>query len=186
MATLLKLRLGVSDDPMALQPNLNDCLSAMLQHAEPLMGDVLVGLTGASDPVGSRRSSGLQTEAIQRNVQNLAMRSNAVCETYKTHLTRIVYEGGGKEHSQGELLRYEDLQLFGDSELDQSIEVARAQHEVSLTVDDVLPGLDALISTLLGWRTIQPASTRCGRKCSCGPCRPPYPSMCRIRPCARR
>ena len=46
MATLLKLRLGVSDDPTALPPNLNDCLSAMLQHAQLLMGDVIAGLTG--------------------------------------------------------------------------------------------------------------------------------------------
>lgn len=155
MATLLKLRLGVSDDPTALQPNLNDCLSSMLQHAEVLMGDVLTGLSGAADPAGSRRSSGLQAEGIQQAVRDLALRSKAVCATYKAHLTRIVYEGGGKEQTQGEMLRYEDLQLFGDSELDQSIEVARAQQEVSMTVDDVLPALDALISTLLGWRTIQ-------------------------------
>ena len=155
MATLLKLRLGVSDDPTALQPNLNDCLSAMLQHAQQLMGDVLGGLTGAADPVGSKRSSGLQAEAIQQTVRDLARRRDPVSETFKSHLSRIVYEGGGKEQAQGELLRYEDLQLFGDSELDQSIEVARAQQEVSLTVDDVLPALDALISTLLGWRTIQ-------------------------------
>ena len=156
MATLLKLRLGVSDDPTALQPNLNDCLSSMLQHAEVLMGDVLSGLTGAADPAGSKRSSGLQAENIQHVVRDLALRSRAVCVTYKTHLTRIVYEGGGKEQALGgEMLRYEDLQLFGDSELDQSIEVARAQQEVSMTVDDVLPALDALISTLLGWRTIQ-------------------------------
>ena len=55
-----------------------------------------------------------------------------------------------------EALRFEDLQLFEDDQLDQSIEVARAQQEVSLAVDDVLPTLDALVSTLLGWRTIQP------------------------------
>ena len=54
------------------------------------------------------------------------------------------------------MLRYEDLQLFGDDELDQSIEVARALQEVSLAVDDVLPMLDALVCTLMGWRTIQP------------------------------
>ena len=156
MATLLKLRLGVSDDPTALQPNLNDCLSSMLQHAELLMGDVLSGLSGASDPAGSKRLSGLQSESIQAAVRELVLRKKSVCATYKTHLTRIVYEGGGKEQIHGsEMLRYEDLQLFGDSELDQSIEVARAQQEVSMTVDDVLPGLDALVSTLLGWRTIQ-------------------------------
>ena len=153
---MLKLRLGVSDDPTALQPNLNDCLSAMLQHAEVLMGDVLSGLTGAADPTGSKRSAGLQAESIQQTVRDMAQRAKAVSETYKAHLTRIVYEGGGKETAQGgDMLRYEDLQLFGDSQLDESIEVARAQQEVSLTVDDVLPALDALISTLLGWRTIQ-------------------------------
>jgi hypothetical protein len=155
MATLLKLRLGVSDDPTALQPNLNDCLAAMLQHAEVLMADVMTGLVGAADPNSPKRVAGFQVEAIQQAVRGLAARGMPVCEAYKTHLTRIVYEGGGKEQATGELLRYEDLQLFGDSELDQSIEVARAQQEVSLAVDDVLPALDALISTLLGWRTIQ-------------------------------
>ena len=90
MATMLKLRLGVSDDPTALQPNLNDCLSTMLQHAEVLMGDVLTGLTGAADPAGSKRSSGLQAEHIQQTVRDLAQRAKPVCETYKAHLTRIV------------------------------------------------------------------------------------------------
>src|SRR5881392_3169786 len=33
MATLLKLRIGVSDDPTAFQPSLNDCLDAMLQQS---------------------------------------------------------------------------------------------------------------------------------------------------------
>lgn len=155
MANLLKLRLGVSDDPTALQPNLNDCLAAMLQHAELLMGDVVSGLAAAADPSSPKRVTLFQGEGIQLGVRDLASRSKAVCESYKEHLTRIVYEGGGKEQASGEMLRYEDLQLFDDSALDQSIEVARAQQEVSLSVDDVLPSLDALISTLLGWRTIQ-------------------------------
>ena len=155
MATLLKLRLGVSDDPNALQPNLNDCLAAMLQHAEVLMADVLAGLGAAASPTGAKKVAALQNESIQQAVRDLTVRARAVSETYKTELTRIVYEGGGKEQVHGEVLHFEDLQLFDDAELDQSIEVARAQQEVSLSVDDVLPALDALISTLLGWRTIQ-------------------------------
>ena len=155
MATLLKLRLGVSDDPNALQPNLNDCLAAMLQHAEVLMADVLAGLGAAASPTGAKKVAALQKESIQQAVRDLTVRAKAVSETYKTELTRIVYEGGGKEQVHDEVLHFEDLQLFDDAELDQSIEVARAQQEVSLSVDDVLPALDALISTLLGWRTIQ-------------------------------
>ncbi|GAC1602049.1 MAG: hypothetical protein NVS3B2_05420 [Ramlibacter sp.] len=155
MANLLKLRLGVSDDPTALQPNLNDCLGAMLQHAQVLMGDVLAGLQSAADPASPKRVSTFQAEGMQQAVRDLAVRGKAVCDSFKAELSAIVYEGGGKEQAQSELLRYEDLQLFGDAELDQSIEVARAQQEVSMAVDDVLPELDALISTLLGWRTIQ-------------------------------
>ena len=155
MATLLKLRLGVADDPNALQPNLNDCLGTMLRHAEPLMADVVSGLTAAASASGPKRLPAFQTESIQQTVRDLAVRSKSVCESYRAELTRIVYEGGGKEQVHTELLRFEDLQLFGEFDLDQSIEVARAQQEVSLSVDDVLPALDALISTLLGWRTIQ-------------------------------
>ena len=155
MATLLKLRLGVADDPNALPPNLNDCLAAMLRHAEVLMADVLAGLGAAASPTGPKKLAAFQKQAIQQAVADLSARSKEVCATFRAELTRIVYEGGGKEQVNGEVLRFEDLQLFGDDELDQSIEVARAQQEVSLSVDDVLPAMDALISTLLGWRTIQ-------------------------------
>jgi hypothetical protein len=34
MAKMMKLRLGVADDPTALQPSLSDCLGAMLQQAD--------------------------------------------------------------------------------------------------------------------------------------------------------
>lgn len=156
MAKLLKLRLGVADDPTALQPTLNDCLAVMLQQADLLMTDVLHGLVRATATTGSHRIAGFQQGANRLAIESLSVDSRTVCRTYKDELTRIVYEGGGKDQVQTEMLRFEDLQLFGDAELDQSIEVARAQQEVSLAVDDVLPTLDALVSTLLGWRTIQP------------------------------
>lgn len=155
MAKLLKLRLGVSDDPTALQPNLNDCLAAMLQHAEDLMADVLDGLSVAARPTGPKRLPALQTTEIQRTVRDLEAQCGPISYTFRERLTAIVYEGGGKDQVHAAALRFEDLQLFADSDLDQSIEVARAQQEVSLCVDDELPALDALISTLLGWRTIQ-------------------------------
>lgn len=156
MAKMLKLRLGVSDDPTALQPTLNDCLETMIGQADLLMTDVVQGLVRATAASGPNRVAAFQRPEIRAAIDALAADPRAACATYKAELTRIVYEGGGKEQAHTEALRYEDLQLFGEAELDQSIEVARAQQEVSLAVDDVLPGLDAVISTLLGWRTIQP------------------------------
>ncbi|HWP12641.1 MAG TPA: DUF1631 family protein [Ramlibacter sp.] len=156
MANLLKLRLGVSDDPTAFQPSLNDCLESMLQQAEMLMTGVLDGLTAAAAPSGARRVAGFEQPGAKLAIEHLAGNAKAVCASYRSELTRIVYEGGGKEQVHTELLRFEDLRLFEDEQLDQSIEVARAQQVVSVAVDDALPTLDALMSTLLGWRTIQP------------------------------
>jgi hypothetical protein len=156
MATLLKLRLGVSDDHTAFQPSLNDCLDAMLKQADYLVTDMMGGLVAACAPGSSQRIAGFQQPGLKAAVHQLSAATKQVSATFRAELTRLVYEGGGKEQENTETLRFEDLRLFEDEQLDQSIEVARAQQEVSVAVDDVLPSLDALVSTLLGWRTIQP------------------------------
>jgi hypothetical protein len=156
MAKMMKLRLGVADDPTQLQPSLSDCLAAMLKQAEPLMADVLQGLEAGMAATGPRRVPAFQLPEVQAAIRALLGQAAAVKQTFVTELTRLVYEGGGKDQTQAEVLRFEDLQLFADEQLDQSIEIARAQQEVALAVDDTLPALDALVSTMLGWRTIQP------------------------------
>jgi hypothetical protein len=156
MAKMLKLKLGVADDPSALQPSLHDCLSATLQQADHLITDVIQGLVKGAAPVGPQSVAIFQQPAVKEAIAGLDANLRDAKVSFRTELHRLVYEGGGKEQAQAEVLRYEDLQLFGDAELDQSIEVARGLQEVQLAVDDVLPTLDALVSTLLGWRTIQP------------------------------
>lgn len=157
MATkMLKLRLGVADDPAASQPSLSDCLAAMLKQAEPLMDQVLQGLEDSALATGPRRVAAFQPPPVRNAILLLQEQAQEVKDSFVTELTRLVYEGGGKDQVQPEALRFEDLQLFEDAQLDQSIELARAQQEVALAVDDTLPAADALLSTLLGWRTIQP------------------------------
>ena len=156
MANKLKPRIGFADDPTALQPSLNDCLSTLLQQAEYLMGEVVQGLVRGAAPVGPQSVAAFQSPEVKQAIAALDGCARAVQQSYHEDLGRLMYEGGGKEQVQTEVLRYEDLQLFDDGELDQSIEVARALQEVMFAVDDVLPTLDALVSTLMGWRTIQP------------------------------
>jgi hypothetical protein len=156
MAKMMKLRLGVSDDPTALQPSLSDCLGTMLQQADVLMTQVLQGLELGAGATGAQRVSALQAPHVKLAIHDLQADASAVRASFAQELTRLVYEGGGKEQTATEVLRFQDLQLFEDEQLDQSIEIARAQQEVALAVDDTLPPLDALVSTMLGWRTIQP------------------------------
>jgi len=156
MTKLMQLRLGVSHDPDPLPPTLADCIEAVLRHSEVLMRGVIDGLEGVVLLPGPRRSAALQLPAIRAAAEHLVAQAPAVAAHFRGALTHEVYHGGGKDDNGGETLRFEDLKLFADDQLDQSIEVARAQQEVSLAVDDVLGRFDALISTLLGWRTIQP------------------------------
>jgi len=157
MAKMMKLRLGVADDPTQQQPSLSDCLSAMLQQADTLMTEVLQGLEAGTLATGPRRIPGFHLPNVKGAVLALQTSSKAVKASFVKELTRLVYEGGGKDQTATtEALRFEDLQLFEDEQLDQSIEIARAQQEVALAVDDSLPALDALVSTMMGWRTIQP------------------------------
>jgi hypothetical protein len=156
MAKLMKLRLGVADDPTQMQPSLSDCLSAMLKQAETLMDQVLQGLEDGALATGPRRVPVFQLPNVRNAILALQEDAESVKAYFVVELTRLVYEGGGKDQTTAEVLRFEDLQLFADDKLDLSIELARAQQEVALAVDDTLPALDALISTMLGWRTIQP------------------------------
>lgn len=156
MAKTMKLRLGVADDPTQQQPSLSDCLAAMLQQADAVMGELLQGLEAGALATGPRRVAAFQPPNVRNAIMALQADAAEVKETFKQELTRLVYEGGGKDQTTAEVLRFEDLQLFADEQLDQSIEIARAQQEVALAVDDTLPALDALVSTMLGWRTIQP------------------------------
>jgi hypothetical protein len=156
MAKLMKLRLGVADDPTQLQPSLSDCLEAMLKQAETLIEQVLQGLEAGALATGPRRVAAFQLPIVRNAILSLQEDAETVKANFAVELTRLVYEGGGKDQTTAEVLRFEDLQLFADDKLDLSIELARAQQEVALAVDDTLPALDALISTMLGWRTIQP------------------------------
>lgn len=157
MATkTMKLRLGVADDPTALQPSLHDCLAATLKQADVLIDHVLAGLEASALATGPKRVAAFQPPPVRNAILQLQEHAPEVEAAFVTELTRLVYEGGGKDQVQPEALRFEDLQLFEDAQLDQSIELARAQQEVALAVDDTLPAADALLSTMLGWRTIQP------------------------------
>src|SRR4051812_15419969 len=83
MAKMLKLRLGVADDPAALQPLLNDCLGAVLQQAEPLIAEVLQALVKGSAPVGPQSVAAFQAPAVKAAILALDADGAAVRSSYK-------------------------------------------------------------------------------------------------------
>ena len=157
MKKFLLRRIGVADDRSDARPSLQDCIEAVLLQADSLMADVLDGL--AASAVNAKKGKGSYGDAspIGKAVTDvLCSQSEAIKRTFSTLLRQGVYSTETQDCAGQPLVRFEDLQLLDAQQIDASIEFALARQEVSRVVDDVLPSLNALISSLLGWITVQP------------------------------
>ncbi len=149
-------RLGVSDDPTGLRPSLQDCIEAVLAQSDQLVEDMLQGLEGA---VGKSKSkvAQLNYRALdQAAVVRLRRDIDAVRATFGVQLRLAIYHSGTQEMTQAAAVRFDDLQLLDEAQIDANIEFALAQQELLFAVDELLPPLNALVSSLLGWMTVQP------------------------------
>ena len=156
MKKFLLRRIGVADDRSNASPSLHDCIEVVLEQADTLMGDVLVGLAVSTTHTKDKVTFGGRFPVSKAMTDLLSSQASAIKKTFKTQLRQGVYQSGSQDYSEQALLRFEDLQLLDAQQIDASIEFALAQQEVLRCVDDVLPSLNALISSLLGWMTVQP------------------------------
>ena len=157
MKRFLLRRIGVADDRTGPRPTLHDCIEVVLSQAPALMGDVLDGLTEMVAAAKGKASLRSQVPLSRRTVERLQLRSVAIKNTFLDHLRQDFYGGAPiAELGERSVLRFDDLQLFDSAEIDASIEFALAQQEIVRCVEDVIPSLHALVSSLLGWVSVQP------------------------------
>jgi len=152
MKKFLMRRLGVSDDPTTLKPSLHDCIEAVLEQSHALMDDVLNGLDIAANQGKSKIS---QRSLSTSMVDQLRRQADAVRSTFGLQLRLAIYHNGSHDSSREALVRFEDLQLLDETQINTNIEYAQAQQEIQMAVDDVLPPLNLLVSSLLGWLSVQ-------------------------------
>jgi Protein of unknown function (DUF1631) len=149
-------KLGLSDDPHGPRVTLRQCLDAALHQSEGLMDKVLNALAGKADKsFGAYQNKPNFPPAMQAVADQLLQQREVIKASFKAHLIECVFRGVGVDAQAPQMMRFEDLKLFEEEDLDESIEIARAMQEMSLLVDEVTPALDALMSSLLGWITVQ-------------------------------
>ncbi len=149
---------GITDDHHGPRIALRQCLDAALHQSESLIDKALDGMQGKGK---AAKGVGMQTKpnfspAVQAMVELLSNQREVIRDSFNEHLRASVYEGVGVDAQSPQMMRFEDLKLFEEEDLDESIEVARTLQELCLQVDDIVPQLDALMSSLLGWITVQP------------------------------
>ena len=155
MKKFLTRRLGVSDDPTAERPTLHDCIEAVLELSGPLMDDVLKGLDLAVAQGAGKISQVTQRTLSRQIVEPLRREAEAVRATFGVQLRLAIYRSGGHASDPEALVRFEDLQLLDENQIDANIEFALAQQEIQMATDEVLPPLNALVSSLMGWLSVQ-------------------------------
>lgn len=148
-------RLGVSDDPTAEKPSLHDCIEAVLEQSDPLIDDVIKGLDMAMQQVSGKVSKVNQRGLSEHIVEALRRQAEAVRATFGVQLRLAIYRSGSHASDPEALVRFEDIQLLDEGQLDANIEFAMAQQEIQMAVDEVMPPLNALISSLMGWMSVQ-------------------------------
>ncbi len=156
MIQALPHKLGISDDPHGPRITLRQCLDAALQQSEGLMDKLLNSLAGKPEKAfGANQTKPSFPPAAQAVVNQLVAQRDADKQSLNRHLRECVFQGLGADAQAPQMMRFEDLKLFEEEDLDESIEVARALHEMSGQVDEIMPQLDAMMSSLLGWITVQ-------------------------------
>lgn len=157
MKNFLLRSIGVADIQPGQAASLPACLEMAVQRSDALLQGVLDGLL--SGGVLGRPAGGLSTPSVatQAAAEFLLSQAPAARKTFVSQVRRSVYQPVAQEERDQTPVRFEDLHLLDSGQIDVNIEFALAQQEVARSVDDVLPALNALISSLLGWTTVQGA-----------------------------
>lgn len=155
MKKFMLRRLGVSHDPGSFKPSLQDCIEAVLEQSNTLVDDVLTGLKGSISAVRSKSMQVIQNPAGKAAIEHLLAQADAFKASFAANLRASLY-GGDIHRAKGQPLRFDDFQFLEEEQIDANIEFAMTEQEITRAVDDVLPTLNAMMSGLLGWMTVQP------------------------------
>lgn len=156
MKKFMLRRFGVANEPGTFKPTLHDCLEAVLQQSDTLVDDVLAGLRATLLPTRGKSLRVEQTPAAKAAIAHLDAHARELKKTFAAALRAAVYGGEAFRKTEEPLVRFDDFQFLEEEQIDANIEFALTQQEILLAVDDVLPALNGLISSLLGWVTVQP------------------------------
>jgi uncharacterized protein (DUF2384 family) len=148
-------RLGVADDPGQYQPNLQACLEAVLEQSDVLINDVLAGLQATLVPALGKKTALVLALRDRQTIETLCENAPAVRKSFAEYLRKCVFGGESAKQAGRQLMRFDDFQFLDADQIDANIEFAQSQQAVLVAVEDVLPTLNAMVSNLLGWSSVQ-------------------------------
>jgi hypothetical protein len=155
MKKYLLRRLGVAHEPGATKPTLQACIEVVLEQADALVEDVLEGLELATADTRNKGLHALNNPQRRQVVATLLLRKSELQAAFGKALRSAVYGGGAQRKTSPARVRFDDFQFLEEEQIDANIELAMSEQEVLLSVEGVLPALNGLVSSLMGWSSVQ-------------------------------
>jgi hypothetical protein len=150
-------RLGVAHEGTTERPTLQTCLEAVLGQSDALVDDMLSGLQASLGTVKTKSIHGAPNALARSAFETVLQRGDAFKAAFAASLRAALYGGDTHRNRANPSVKFDDFQFLDEDQLDANIEFALTQQEVVLAVDDTLPLLNGLISSLMGWITVQAA-----------------------------
>lgn len=148
-------RIGVANNASPTRPTLSDCIELVLSQAGALADDVLETLKRQVTPGAGGPGEDAPAEPGVAAIERLLAQADAVRASLGSELRRLVFHSSSRDLAMVQAVRFEDLRFFDIREIEIHIELALARQEIIRATDDVLPVFDSLVSSLLGWSTVQ-------------------------------
>ena len=148
-------RLGFSDEKVIAKPSLRDCIEAVLTQSDTLMSAVMAGLRAIRGQNRGRAVLINQNPVYLRALDSLLDDELALKTAFAAELRGAFFSRRAQDVVAQPILRFDDFQFLDETQIDANIESALTQQEVATAVDDVLPALNALVSSLLGLVNVQ-------------------------------
>lgn len=150
------IRSGVANDTGKLRPTLQHCLEAALSIADSMIDELMTQLAAVADPDRLAHLP-LELEHVDvGQIERWIRETDAIKRTWSQQLRQVFYHGESHETDVHATVRFDDLRLLDDRQLDASIEFAIAEQALTKSTQELLPRLNALVSNLMGWLTVQP------------------------------
>ncbi|WP_310564509.1 DUF1631 family protein [Hydrogenophaga sp.] len=151
------IRSGVANDTGRLRPTLQHTLEAALSISDSMIDELLAGLAPVCDlDRPGPLPLGLELVDVAR-VERLIASADVLKRDWHQQLRQVLYHGPGGGDAPGQAtVRFDDLRLLDDRQINASIEFATAEQALLAPAAEPLPRLNALVSNLMGWLTVQP------------------------------
>lgn len=156
MHTPLLIRSGVANDTGRLRPTLHHALEAALSISDAMIDELLAGLAPVCDldrqgplPLGLAL---VDVACVERLVAG----ADALKRDWHQQLRQALFHGQGTDAHAQAGVRFDDLCRLDDRQINASIEFATVEQALLGPTAELLPRLNALVSNLMGWLTVQP------------------------------